>query len=376
MSAMRSAALAAFALLLGCAKGGSAEGASPVDDAGDTMVRPDAASTDGDAITLDTRPSGLDGGDGSIFDAIDDSPCTPGAIRPCLTTCGTTGDATCLAGDLGPCKPRAGDPCSGIDCIGKGDGFEHTFYRDVDGDGYGDATKTVQGCLPTPTEIANKDDCDDGRSAVHPGATEVCDKLDNDCNGKTDEGVHVLAVNVPYGDAAPCTLSEASHAACKQGAAAWCRARSSCYDGGFGPVELGPTEGQFICISGGTLTGTWAEVTSAQPACSADSQAGLRVCESAVHRAGANAGYASAILQTHSPGDWRYLALGAERAKVYGSLLWSDLTSQHGGCYDGRQDSWDCNAASHRYCQSKGHESGYGPVEYNTANVAVVCVNK
>jgi hypothetical protein len=31
-------------------------------------------------------------------------------------------------------------------------------------------------------------DCDDGDKDMHPGATEVCDGVDNDCNGATDEG--------------------------------------------------------------------------------------------------------------------------------------------------------------------------------------------
>ena len=32
------------------------------------------------------------------------------------------------------------------------------------------------------------DDCDDLRAAVHPGVTEVCNGLDDDCEGSTDQG--------------------------------------------------------------------------------------------------------------------------------------------------------------------------------------------
>jgi hypothetical protein len=47
---------------------------------------------------------------------------------------------------------------------------------DEDGDGY----------LPTS---AGGTDCDDTATTVHPGATEICDDRDNDCDGGPDEGV-------------------------------------------------------------------------------------------------------------------------------------------------------------------------------------------
>jgi len=46
------------------------------------------------------------------------------------------------------------------------------FYKDRDGDGY-----------------FSYEDCDDNNAAIHPGAAEVCDRVDNDCNGKVDDGV-------------------------------------------------------------------------------------------------------------------------------------------------------------------------------------------
>ena len=30
-------------------------------------------------------------------------------------------------------------------------------------------------------------DCDDARIGVNPGAVEICDSLDNDCDGSTDD---------------------------------------------------------------------------------------------------------------------------------------------------------------------------------------------
>ena len=52
--------------------------------------------------------------------------------------------------------------------------------RDKDGDGY------FTGCATFPAS-ALLADCDDNDKTVFPGAPEVCDDKDNDCNGKIDE---------------------------------------------------------------------------------------------------------------------------------------------------------------------------------------------
>ena len=50
-------------------------------------------------------------------------------------------------------------------------------WTDADSDGY-----------PAQSGWAMPVDCDDSLASVHPGAVEVCDGLDNDCDGYVDEG--------------------------------------------------------------------------------------------------------------------------------------------------------------------------------------------
>ncbi len=68
-----------------------------------------------------------------------------------------------------------------------------TFYVDLDRDGYGSKDLGVRlGCLgdPAPAGFAAMDgDCDENNEMVHPGAVEVCNLIDDDCNGQIDENV-------------------------------------------------------------------------------------------------------------------------------------------------------------------------------------------
>ncbi len=63
---------------------------------------------------------------------------------------------------------------------------EANWYRDADGDGFGNAAVTFFGCPPPTGYVADKTDCNDTKSSVHPGAPEICDGLDNDCDGLID----------------------------------------------------------------------------------------------------------------------------------------------------------------------------------------------
>ena len=74
-----------------------------------------------------------------------------------------------------------------------------TYYADVDGDGYGNAGTTQSSCTGAPSGyVANNTDCNDGNATIHPGATEVCNGIDDNCNTIADEG---LLFTTYYADA-------------------------------------------------------------------------------------------------------------------------------------------------------------------------------
>ncbi len=60
------------------------------------------------------------------------------------------------------------------------------WYADTDSDGYGNARRSVEACSTPVGYLADATDCDDTRTNVHPGATEVCGGTDEDCDGLTD----------------------------------------------------------------------------------------------------------------------------------------------------------------------------------------------
>ncbi len=183
--------LAALTLLMGCSfiddfdkfearREGSGDDAGArdagLDEAGRDGSSPDAAGTDeGDA--------GL--GDGSARDAGPDAK-DAGETQPD----GTAGDAGEPGPDANPppsCTEGGGSVCSdGDPCTEDGvcDPSGACAFPAVDRDGDGYAPGTC-----ASGSAVRGGDCDDGEPAVHPGVSEQCDGIDNDCNGDLDDGL-------------------------------------------------------------------------------------------------------------------------------------------------------------------------------------------
>ena len=66
------------------------------------------------------------------------------------------------------------------------------YYVDFDQDGFGDEATGALFCQAPVNLIAIGGDCDDNNNAINPAATEICDGIDNNCNGQEDEGLTFL----------------------------------------------------------------------------------------------------------------------------------------------------------------------------------------
>jgi uncharacterized protein YkwD len=62
------------------------------------------------------------------------------------------------------------------------------WYRDGDSDNYGSANLSQLGTVRPSGFVANNLDCDDSNSSIFPGALELHDSVDNNCDDRIDEG--------------------------------------------------------------------------------------------------------------------------------------------------------------------------------------------
>lgn len=86
------------------------------------------------------------------------------------------------------------------------------WYEDADGDNFGNSASSINACVSPPGFINNAIDCNDAAIEIHPGAIELCNSIDDDCDFMVDEDVTFTTYYADedadgYGNFASTTLS-------------------------------------------------------------------------------------------------------------------------------------------------------------------------
>jgi hypothetical protein len=156
-------------------------GGSDCDDADPTRYPGATEVCDGDDEDCDDATLGPDGdGDGAPYFGCCD------ASGACGTDCDDTRSAVNVA---------APETCNGLDddCDGTVDeGVLLVSCFDADGDGRGAAGMTTEGCDLPARATTTCNDCDDGDASRYLGAFERCNGSDDDCDGVIDEDCECL----------------------------------------------------------------------------------------------------------------------------------------------------------------------------------------
>lgn len=189
--------------------GSQTPGATDIPSPGVTATPGNGTPTSTPSMSPTTSPSGTP----SQTDSPTGSPTspTPGTATPSQTVTptfaptptGTPGPAdedgdgyTVPQGDCNDANPAAhpgaAEVCDTVDndCDGQVDEVLPAWYYDGDHDGYGSTSvASISSCTQPMGYVSSGGDCNDANLQINPGAPELCNGQDEDCDGLVDDGL-------------------------------------------------------------------------------------------------------------------------------------------------------------------------------------------
>jgi hypothetical protein len=213
-----------------------------------------------------------------------------------------------------------------------------------------------------------------------PG-TESCNRTDDDCDGTVDNGFRAEAVNSTY------TELRMRHAGCdgsSQRLGSDCNAamhrfcaQRGCTTSGFGPLENSGDTSFVGCVAAEPGRDvTYATLAQHHDVCDGTRERIGPNCNAAIHRYCNSQGFVSGFGPAEQGPSSALVICLRSGAATVVNTTYSVLVTHHGGCTQTSRIGSDCNAAINRFCVSQGFVTGYGPVE-NSGDVAVVtCVSR
>ncbi|MCC7552589.1 right-handed parallel beta-helix repeat-containing protein, partial [Candidatus Micrarchaeota archaeon] len=160
---------------------------------------------------------------------------------------------------------------SGV-CVGTS-----TYYRDADGDGYGDPLVTITSACPSSGYVGIAGDCNDGDPLIYPGAEEICDNKDNNCDGTTDNIIDDCGSGVCTGTKL-CTAGIWSDCSTDGNSAGICAKCNSAGNPVYDSTNNGVCDDGMFCNGEEVCIGIYTCGSGAPINCEANNLAGIETC--------------------------------------------------------------------------------------------------